>query len=322
MEAEKVKITIKTSQAGNSFDIEVAKDITVQDLKEQLSGQAGIPAAQQRLVYKGKILNDSDTLSALGVENSHSMHLVKKAGGATAPPTSASSAPAPSSQPAPPQSQPSAPTGVPDLSSLLAGLGGMGGMGGSSGATGAQPGMFGGMDPSAMLSNPMYAQMMQNPMYQQMMQQMMSNPAMLEMIINSNPQTRQMIDNMPGAREMLSNPAMMQQISQMMGGMGGLGGLGRSGFGGFGSPSATTASPSQPSTGASTSPSASPAFGAFPGMGMFGVPPVTNPQEAYRSQIQQLKDMGFVNESANIQALQATGGNVEAAVERLLNMLG
>jgi len=32
--------------------------------------------------------------------------------------------------------------------------------------------------------------------------------------------------------------------------------------------------------------------------------------------------MGFTNEEADLQALQATGGNVEAAVERLLNMLG
>lgn len=32
--------------------------------------------------------------------------------------------------------------------------------------------------------------------------------------------------------------------------------------------------------------------------------------------------MGFVNESVNIDALKATGGNVEAAVERLLNMMG
>ncbi len=31
--------------------------------------------------------------------------------------------------------------------------------------------------------------------------------------------------------------------------------------------------------------------------------------------------MGFTNESVNLQALQATGGNVEAAVERILAMM-
>lgn len=32
--------------------------------------------------------------------------------------------------------------------------------------------------------------------------------------------------------------------------------------------------------------------------------------------------MGFTNKEANINALVATNGNVEAAIERLLNMLG
>lgn len=32
--------------------------------------------------------------------------------------------------------------------------------------------------------------------------------------------------------------------------------------------------------------------------------------------------MGFTNKSVNIDALKATGGNVEAAIERILNMLG
>lgn len=31
--------------------------------------------------------------------------------------------------------------------------------------------------------------------------------------------------------------------------------------------------------------------------------------------------MGFINEDANFEALKRTGGNVDAAVERLLNML-
>lgn len=35
-----------------------------------------------------------------------------------------------------------------------------------------------------------------------------------------------------------------------------------------------------------------------------------------------MNDMGFINEEANIAALKATNGNVEAAVERLLSMLG
>lgn len=49
------------------------------------------------------------------------------------------------------------------------------------------------------------------------------------------------------------------------------------------------------------------------------LPPVANPEETYAPQLQQLRDMGFGNHQENIRALQATGGNVNAAVERLLS---
>ena len=42
------------------------------------------------------------------------------------------------------------------------------------------------------------------------------------------------------------------------------------------------------------------------------------PEILYRDQLAQLNAMGFTDAAANIQALIATGGNVNAAVERLL----
>jgi len=59
--------------------------------------------------------------------------------------------------------------------------------------------------------------------------------------------------------------------------------------------------------------------GGLMGGGPGAPPPVENPAEAYASQLQQLSDMGFYDRDANIRALQATGGNVNAAVERLLS---
>lgn len=50
--------------------------------------------------------------------------------------------------------------------------------------------------------------------------------------------------------------------------------------------------------------------------------PSQNPRDQYATQLQAMKDMGFINEEANLKALQATGGNVNAAVERLLSILG
>lgn len=42
------------------------------------------------------------------------------------------------------------------------------------------------------------------------------------------------------------------------------------------------------------------------------------PEQRYQTQLDQLAAMGFVNREANLQALIATYGDVNAAVERLL----
>jgi ubiquilin len=44
-----------------------------------------------------------------------------------------------------------------------------------------------------------------------------------------------------------------------------------------------------------------------------------DPAARFASQISQLCDMGFLDTDANLRALIATGGNVNAAVERLLS---
>ncbi|XP_018366883.1 PREDICTED: ubiquilin-1 [Trachymyrmex cornetzi] len=47
--------------------------------------------------------------------------------------------------------------------------------------------------------------------------------------------------------------------------------------------------------------------------------PVPPPEERYRAQLEQLTAMGFLNRDANLQALIATFGDINAAVERLLS---
>lgn len=55
------------------------------------------------------------------------------------------------------------------------------------------------------------------------------------------------------------------------------------------------------------------------GLGGLGAnSPAQPPEERYRSQLEQLTAMGFINREANLQALIATFGDVNAAVERLL----
>jgi ubiquilin len=47
--------------------------------------------------------------------------------------------------------------------------------------------------------------------------------------------------------------------------------------------------------------------------------PTEPPETRFASQLQALNEMGFADSAANIRALMATGGNVNSAVEYLLN---
>ena len=49
---------------------------------------------------------------------------------------------------------------------------------------------------------------------------------------------------------------------------------------------------------------------------------VEQPEIRFATQLRQLQDMGFYNPVENVQALQMTGGNVEAALEWLFSRPG
>lgn len=209
----------------------------------------------------------------------------------------------------------------------------------------------GGMDPQQM------AAMMQNPFMQQMMQQMLNDPATIQQVRYTvtashhhapqmtamnpelgaalqNPQVRAMMTN-PQFLSQMANPANMQAMMQMQQSMNQLraSGLmpnapGPNPFNPF------AFAPQQPFGGASGAPAGGLNFNSLfgapgaPGQSpFFGMPPMppaaapapaVDPATRYAAQIQQLQDMGFADADANLQALIQTGGNVNAAVERLL----
>jgi len=155
----------------------------------------------------------------------------------------------------------------------------------------------------------------------------------------------------------MQDPQMQQMMFQQMGNMAATGGLGASPMGAFGpallgmggfpppagtmpaaptappvSPTAAPAAPAAPAQPAPTPPA--PLASDFNAMltnvltNMNTPPPAGAPANAgatvapeirYASQISQLCDMGFFDADANLRALVATGGNVNAAVERLLS---
>ncbi|KAJ8575379.1 hypothetical protein ON010_g3835 [Phytophthora cinnamomi] len=189
-------------------------------------------------------------------------------------------------------------------------------------------------------ANPeMMTQMMQSPLFQAALDQVTSNPeqflAQMEAMnpqmaamMNANPQMRQMMANPEFLRQAM-NPQNLQAMMQMQNAMNqlrgaglmpgleglNLGDAGATGAGAAGSPNPAAANPFA-------------MFGGFPGAGFGGAAtgaastpaaPAGNPEEIYASQLTQLNDMGFSNRDQNIRALQATLGNVHAAVERLLS---
>ncbi|GLD74994.1 ubiquilin-4 [Lates japonicus] len=56
----------------------------------------------------------------------------------------------------------------------------------------------------------------------------------------------------------------------------------------------------------------------FAGGGGGGSATTQTPEVRFQSQLDQLNAMGFINREANLQALIATGGDINAAIERLL----
>eukprot|EP00193_Tetraselmis_chui_P009470 CAMPEP_0177768520 /NCGR_PEP_ID=MMETSP0491_2-20121128/9766_1 /TAXON_ID=63592 /ORGANISM="Tetraselmis chuii, Strain PLY429" /LENGTH=507 /DNA_ID=CAMNT_0019285335 /DNA_START=343 /DNA_END=1866 /DNA_ORIENTATION=+ len=208
-----------------------------------------------------------------------------------------------------PQQQPSAAAAA----AAAAGGGGVGNPLSGLGLGGGLPGLGAGLGEGDMEQ---MTQMMQNPAMQQMMQQMMSSPGMMDMLINQNPQLRAATEANPQVREMLSNPEMVQRIMDpanlqaIMQMQQSMQQLNQSGFGSaFGLPAGGGMGDMQSM------------MNAMMGGGAVGGTPAADPETQYATQLQSLSDMGFSDRQANIRALQATAGNVNAAVERLLSGL-
>jgi ubiquilin len=298
-----IQIKVKHLSQG-THTVNINPDATIDTLKQELQKISNIPASEIKLIFKGKVLKTGDeTLDDLTIVNESCLHMIHEK-----PKETTESNPFNNQEQTNPQGQtntqqtPPNPfgnmgMGMPGMGMGMPGMGmGMPGMG--------MPGMDG-MD----LNNPQLQSMMNNPQMRQMAQNLLSNPDMLRNMINNNPMLAQMTQNNPQLQSMLNNPEMMRSMGEQM----------------FGS---NTQVP--PQTNPNTPPPQNPPNMGFPNMNMFGMgmnpqmftPPnnVTNPEEEYKEQLKKLEEMGFVNKELNIQVLKSCFGNVDAAVEKLINM--
>ncbi|XP_067112457.1 ubiquilin-4-like [Osmerus mordax] len=201
-------------------------------------------------------------------------------------------------------------------------------------------------------------QLMQNmlsaPYMRSMMQSLSQNPDVASQVLMNNPlfagnpqlqeQFRhqlpvflQQMQN-PESLSVMTNPRAMQALMQIQQGLqtlqteapGLMPGLAPGGIPGMPStPLPTTPLPTGGGV-APENPASSPSGGANPSQqqlmqqmlqmfaGAGGSAPTQTPEVRFQQQLDQLSAMGFINREANLQALIATGGDINAAIERLL----
>jgi ubiquilin len=380
-------ITVKVKHMSDKvYEIQINPTNTVLELKQILEETSSVPATDQKIIFKGRMLKDHETIADVKLENGSTVHMVqtKVSSGATTQSTENKTQTSNTTQS-------NSNAGIPDF--MASGGQGIFNQFGFSGINNP-----GGNNLSGAMSNPFLQQMMQN---------LFSNPEALQNMIANNPMLKSMVENNPELQNVFNDPAMMQMmadpqvINAAMGMMNRMGpnplAFGNNNTGSFPSPgggSNTTQSTGDTTTTTTTTTSdttteqktedktttntqqqqqqnpfgnlfgnanlfsnmqnmmsqmgnqggsnqgsnqqgSNQGFGGFPfggfgnfggGFGNFGSntqqQQQQTPEEKYKSQLEQLEGMGFTNKEVNLEALKATGGNVNAAVERIFNMIG
>eukprot|EP00002_Diphylleia_rotans_P004160 TRINITY_DN129_c1_g4_i5.p1 TRINITY_DN129_c1_g4~~TRINITY_DN129_c1_g4_i5.p1 ORF type:complete len:894 (-),score=197.30 TRINITY_DN129_c1_g4_i5:107-2788(-) len=78
MSQDLVKIQVKCLESAN-LELEIPRNISVLDLKGLIEQQKGVPINSQRLIFRGRVLKDSQDLSSFPIENGTTIHLVARA---------------------------------------------------------------------------------------------------------------------------------------------------------------------------------------------------------------------------------------------------
>lgn len=172
-------------------------------------------------------------------------------------------------------------------------------------------------------------QITENP---QLMQNMLSAPYMRGMMqsLSQNPDLAAQMQN-PDTLSAMSNPRAMQALLQIQQGLQTLAteapglipgftpGLAAGNSGGSSGTNAPSTAPGEDTNQGSTAEPGHQQFIQQMLQALVGVnPQLQSPEVRFQQQLEQLSAMGFLNREANLQALIATGGDINAAIERLL----
>ncbi|KAK8564375.1 hypothetical protein V6N13_005395 [Hibiscus sabdariffa] len=210
-EQEGVVVNIRCSN-GTKFTVRTSLESSVGSFKALLAQNCDIPADQQRLIYKGRILKDDQTLQSYGLQADHTVHMVRGFA-----PSSSTPPPAATTNVAADNTAPGVTRGI--GSTEGAGLGaslfpGLSPVGGGGGSGGGGFGLFGSGLPEF---EQVQQQLTQNPnMMREIMntpaiQSLMNNPELMRSLIMSNPQMREIIDRNPELGHILNDPSILRQ---------------------------------------------------------------------------------------------------------------
>ncbi|GKV44189.1 hypothetical protein SLEP1_g51393 [Rubroshorea leprosula] len=203
-----VTVNIRCS-SGSKFSVKISLDSSVESFKAVLAQNCDVPASQQRLIYKGRILKDDQTLQSYGLEADHTVHLVRSFAPTTANTAGATNPAAPNTtQTNNTRSVGSTETGALGGSGLGASLfPGLGGLGGNSGLFGAGLPEFEQMQ-QQLTHNP---NIMRDIMNMPAVQNLMNNPEIMRNLIMNSPQMREIIDRNPELAHILNDPSTLRQ---------------------------------------------------------------------------------------------------------------
>ncbi|PON66245.1 Ubiquilin [Parasponia andersonii] len=213
---ELVAVNVRCSN-GSKFTVRTSLESTVEAFKALLAQNCDVPVDQQRLIYKGRILKDDQTLHSYGLAADHTVHMVRGFSPAASTPP-----------PAPANSENTSPNTTPGVTR---GVGSTEGAGLESTGLGASlfPGLglnalgVGGGGPASLFGaglpefEQVQQQLTQNPnMMREIMnmpaiQSLMNNPDLMRSLIMSNPQMRDIIDRNPELAHILNDPGILRQ---------------------------------------------------------------------------------------------------------------
>ncbi|XP_010941416.1 ubiquitin domain-containing protein DSK2b isoform X2 [Elaeis guineensis] len=197
------------SSNGSKFSVQTDLESTVGSFKAVIAEKSDVPAEQQRLIYKGRILKDEQTLASYGLESDHTIHLVRGFASSTA--STDQTLRTPNST-----SDGGRSVGSNEGGGFEAAFGGspfpgldanvLGDNGGS--------GLFGfglpefGQVQQQLAQNPtMMREIMNLPVFQNLM----NNPELLHNMMMNNPQMREIVDRNPDLAHVLNDPSTLRQ---------------------------------------------------------------------------------------------------------------